>query len=139
MVLSKLIPPQYRLYLLAGALMIAAFAGWKVRDWQCDAAQAKSQRVVIQKTEKATGAVNAASATYETQREALSNETAKDRVLIRTVYRTTNGAVQSAVDCAAPDAVVSVLDRATDRANAAAAGKPVPAVPSPGEATPPAR
>ena len=37
-----LIPNPVMIYALAGALIIGAASGYKVRDWQCDAAYAKA-------------------------------------------------------------------------------------------------
>lgn len=131
--LTDFIPVHWKLY-AAGALVLASgFSGWKIRDWQCDAAQARVSRVQIERTAAANEAVDAAATTYETQRQDISHATAQDRVVIRTVFR--DLAVRG--DCAAPDDAVSVLDRAIERANAAAAGEPVatlPAAPAPAKA-----
>jgi hypothetical protein len=107
--------------MIAGALIIGAASGYKVRDWQCDAAYAK----VLEKAEKLQvkqqKVVDDVSQTYESERDQ-TNVVATERTnTIREIYKTVPAVP---VDCAAPDAVRRLLESGIRDANAAATGKP---------------
>lgn len=110
--------------LVAGAaglsLLVGAFGGWQVRGWRCDAAMAELERAAVKAQEQARAQMEAAATDYETFRA--GNETAETRTQtqIREVYRN----VEVPSDCAAPDAVVGLLNGAREAANSAAGGKP---------------
>jgi hypothetical protein len=120
------------LYALGGALIIGALSGYKVRDWQCDAAYAKA----LEKAEKLRAqkqeAVDNVSQTYESQRDQ-ANVVATERTnTIREIYKTTPAVP---VDCSAPDALRRLLESSVRDANAAATGKPSVAMPDASEST----
>ena len=109
------------IYGLAGALIIGAASGYKVRDWQCDAAFAKALEKAEKLRVKKQEIVDDISQTYETERDQ-ANVVATERTnTIREIYKT---APAVAVDCAAPDALRRVLEGSVRDANAAATGKP---------------
>jgi hypothetical protein len=119
--LSKFVP-----YIVGGALIIGVASGYKVRDWQCDAAYAK----VLEKAEKSRTkkqeVVANVSQTYETERDQ-ANVVATERThTIREIYRTTPAIP---ADCSAPDAIRRLLESSVRDANAAATGKPSGEVP----------
>jgi hypothetical protein len=109
------------LYVAAGTLVVGAAAGYKVRDWQCDAAYAK----VLEKTEKQRAemqkAVDDVSFVYEDERNK-ANVVATERTnTIREIYKT---APAVPADCTPPDGVSRLLESGIRDANAAASGKP---------------
>ena len=127
-----MMPNPIMLYALGGALIIGALSGYKVRDWQCDAAYAKA----LEKAEKLRAqkqeAVDNVSQTYESQRDQ-ANVVATERTnTIREIYKTTPAVP---VDCSAPDALRRLLESSVRDANAAATGKPSVAMPDASEST----
>ena len=116
-----LMPNPMLLYAVAGALVIGVASGYKVRDWQCDAAFAKALEKAEKLRVKKQEIVDDISQTYETERDQ-ANVVATERTnTIREIYKT---APAVAVDCAAPDALRGVLESSIRDANAAATGKP---------------
>jgi len=108
------------IYGLAGALIIGAASGYKVRDWQCDAAFAKALEKAEKLRVKKQEVVDDVSQTYEAQRDQ-ANVIATERTnTIREIYKT---APAVAADCAAPDALRGLLESSVSDANAAASGK----------------
>ena len=118
------------IYGLAGALIIGAASGYKVRDWQCDAAFAKALEKAEKLRVKKQEVVDNVSQTYEVERDQ-ANVVATERTnTIREIYKT---APAVPVDCAGSDALRRVLESGVSDANAAAAGKPSGAVPNSSE------
>lgn len=121
-----LIPNPMLLYAVGGALIIGAASGYKVRDWQCDAAYAKALEKAEKLRVKKQEVVDNVSQTYESEREQ-ANVVATERInTIREIYKT---APAVPVDCAGSDALRGVLESSVRDANAAAAGKPSSEVP----------
>ena len=121
-----LIPNPVMLYALGGALIIGAASGYKVRDWQCDAAFAKALEKAEKLRVKKQEVVDNVSQTYESQRDQ-ANVVATERTnTIREIYKT---APAVPVDCAGSDALRRVLESGIRDANAAASGKPSVEVP----------
>ena len=109
------------IYGLAGALIIGAASGYKVRDWQCDAAFAKALEKAEKLRVKKQEVVDDVSKTYESERDQ-ANVVATERTnTIREIYKT---APAVPVDCAGSDALRRVLESGVSDANAAASGKP---------------
>ena len=118
------------IYGLAGALIIGAASGYKVRDWQCDAAFAKALEKAEKLRVKKQEVVDDVSKTYESERDQ-ANVVATERTnTIREIYKT---APAVPVDCAGSDALRRVLESGVSDANAAAAGTPSGAVPNSSE------
>jgi len=114
------------IYGLAGALLIGAASGYKVRDWQCDAAFAKALEKAEKLRVKKQEVVDNVSQTYESERDQ-ANVVATERTnTIREIYKT---APAVPVDCAGSDALRRVLESGISDANAAAAGKSSSEVP----------
>ena len=115
-----LIPNPMLLYAAAGALIIGAASGYKVRDWQCDAAFAKALEKAEKLRVKKQEVVDDVSKTYESERDQ-ANVVATERTnTIREIYKT---APAVPVDCAGSDALRRVLESGVSDANAAATGK----------------
>jgi hypothetical protein len=118
------------IYGLAGALIIGAASGYKVRDWQCDAAFAKALEKAEKLRVKKQEVVDDVSKTYESERDQ-ANVVATERTnTIREIYKT---APAVPVDCAGSDALRRVLESGVSDANAAATGKPSGEVPKSSE------
>ena len=118
------------IYGLAGALLIGAASGYKVRDWQCDAAFAKALEKAEKLRVKKQEVVDDVSKTYESERDQ-ANVVATERTnTIREIYKT---APAIPVDCAGSDALRRVLESGVSDANAAATGKPSGEVPKSSE------
>jgi hypothetical protein len=114
------------IYGLAGALIIGAASGYKVRDWQCDAAFAKALEKAEKLRVKKQEVVDNVSQTYEFERDQ-ANVVATERTnTIREIYKT---APAVPVDCAGSDALRRVLESGVSDANAAATGEPSGKVP----------
>jgi hypothetical protein len=121
-----LIPNPMLLYAAAGALIIGAASGYKVRDWQCDAAFAKALEKAEKLRVKKQEVVDNVSQTYESERDQ-ANVVATERInTIREIYKT---APAVPVDCAGSDALRRVLESGVSDANAATTGKPSGEVP----------
>lgn len=110
----------YRIYLLAALAALLVFSGWKVRDWQCDAAYAKALQQSTKIKEKQSAIVNDVSRDYEEKRSKSDAVTVERTNTIREIYRDVPA---PAVDCAAPDATRRVLEDSVRDANATATGK----------------
>ena len=123
------------IYGVAGALVIGAASGYKVRDWQCDASYAKALEKAEKLRVKQQEVVDNVSQTYEVERDQ-ANVVATERTnTIREIYKT---APAVPVDCAGSDALRRVLESVVSDANAATTGKPsgeVPDTPKPAART----
>lgn len=108
-------------YVLGAALLIGFLGGYKVKDWQCDAAYAKVLEKAAQERTRMEGIINTKSAQYE---EASAH--AADQSVIRTntvkeIYRNVPAAP---ANCAPPTAAVGVLfESLGDTDTAPATGK----------------
>jgi predicted RNA methylase len=108
-------------YATAGALVIGAAAGYKVRDWQCDAAYAEALEKAQKQGAKKQEVVYDVSQTYEVERDQ-ADVVATERInTIREIYKT---APAVPVDCSAPEPVRRLLESSVRDANAASTGKP---------------
>ena len=116
-----LIPNPIMIYALAGALIIGAASGYKVRDWQCDAAYAKALEKAEKLRVKKQEAVDNVSQTYEYERNQADVVATERTNTIREIYKTVPAVP---VDCAAPDALRGLLESSVRDANADATSKP---------------
>jgi hypothetical protein len=111
-------------YVSIAAVILGFASGWGVRDWKADADQLKTVRQAEIMREKMQAKVDRLAVNYEEWRAAQEPAKVETRNTIREIYRD----VKVPVECAAPVAVVGLLDAATHKANAAATGKPSTAV-----------
>ena len=125
-----MIPNPLYIYVAAGTLVIGAAAGYKVRDWQCDAAYSKALEKAEKQRAEMQKAVDDVSQVYEVERDQ-ANVVATERTnTIREIYKT---APAVPADCTPPDGISGLLESGIRDANAAATGKPsveLPATPS---------
>jgi hypothetical protein len=108
-------------YVAGGALVIGVAAGWKVKDWQCDAAYAAALEKAEKQRKEMQGKIDEISTNYETQRDQADLVVAGTTREIREIYKTLPPVP---IDCAANLRVVGLLESSVSNANAAAAGKP---------------
>lgn len=107
-------------YIAGGALILAAASGYKVRDWQCDAAYAKALKKAGKLNAKKQEVLDNASQTYEIERDKADVVATERTNTIREIYKTVPAVP---VDCAAPDALRRLLESSVRNANAAAASQ----------------
>jgi hypothetical protein len=115
-----LMPNPMLLYAVGGALILGAASGYKVRDWQCDAAYSKALEKAEKLRVKTQEVVDNVSQTYEYERDQADVVATERTNTIREIYKTVAAAP---ADCAAPDALRGVLESSVRDANAAASGK----------------
>lgn len=114
-------PNPLMIYATAGALVIGAAAGYKVRDWQCAATYAEALEKAQKQGAKKQEVVYDVSQTYEAERDQ-ADVVATERInTIREIYKT---APAVPVDCSAPESVRRLLEGSVRDANAASSGKP---------------
>lgn len=107
-------------YVAAGAIVIGAATGWKIRDWQCDAAYAKALEKAEKQLKQAQGKVDAVSTKYEEQRDQANVVVAREKQTIREIYKELPPV---SADCRPDDRVIGMLEGSVSRANAEASGK----------------
>lgn len=116
-----MIPNPLIVYVAAGTLIIGAAAGYKVRDWQCDAAYSKALEKAEKQRAEMQKAVDDVSVVYEVERDKADIVATERTNTIREIYKT---APAIPADCTPPDGVSGLLEGSIRDANAAATGKP---------------
>ena len=107
-------------YVAAGALVIGAASGWKVKDWQCDAAYSKALEKAEKQRQEMQGKIDEISTLYQSERDQADVVVAGERQTIREIYKTLPAV---SADCAPDPRIVGLLEGGINRANAAASGK----------------
>ena len=107
-------------YVAAGALVIGLASGWKVRDWQCDAAYSKALEKADEQRQEMQGKIDEVSTLYQTQQDQADVVVAGERETIREIYKTLPAVP---ADCAPDYRVIGLLEGGINRANAAASGE----------------
>ena len=117
MILSRLIPPQYRLLAAIGAaltLAAASFgAGWHERGLRCDKRIHAIERAAEKVRARDQAKAESEATTYEKDRADANRKQKVQAQAIRTIYR--DRAVPG--ECAVPDDARRVLDDARTQAN----------------------
>jgi hypothetical protein len=107
-------------YVAAGALVVGLSAGWKVRDWQCDAAYSKALEKAEKRSQQKQGKVNEVSTVYQSERDQADVVVAREKQTVREIYKT----VPAVPDSCAPDPrLIGLLEGSVNRANAAASSE----------------
>lgn len=132
-----LIPAPIMLYAAAGALVFGAVAGYKVRDWQCDAAYAKALEKAEKQRAKVDVILDTKAAAYEEKRAEADVRSVERTNTIREIYRTEPAVATS---CAPPADAVRVLLESIGTPNAEAtpsqSGEPVFPIEQPAQPLP---
>ena len=118
--LMRLLTSPFMPYIAGAMLLSAAFGGWKVRDWQCDAAYAAALEKAQKQRDEMQEKLDGISASYEAERDQANVVVGRTTREIREIYKT---APAVPVSCAVDPRVVGMLESSLDSANAAAAGK----------------
>lgn len=108
-------------YVAAGALAIGLASGWKIKDWQCDAAYSKALEKAEKQRQQMQGQIDAVSTLYQAERDKADVVVAGERETIREIYKTLPAV---SADCVPDVRVVGLLEGGLSRANAAASGEP---------------
>ena len=108
-------------YIAGAALLASLAAGYKIRDWQCDAALANALEEAAERQQEMQNELEQQARAYETLRDYADGLGASRGTSIREIYREVPAPAPS---CAAPDSIVGVLQSGIDNANAAASGEP---------------
>lgn len=108
-------------YLAGGCLLIGVAAGWKVKDWQCDAAYAKALEQAEKQRQEMQGKIDEVSTLYETERNQADLMVAGTTREVREIYKTLPPVP---ADCAVDVRVIGLLEGTVSDANARATGKP---------------
>ena len=107
---------------IAGAAILASLAtGYKIRDWQCDAALANALEEAAERQQEMQNELEQKARAYENLRDYADGLGASRGTSIREIYREVPAPAPS---CAAPDNVVGLLQDGINLANAAASGEP---------------
>jgi len=115
------LPNPLLIYVAAGTLVIGAAAGYKVRDWQCDAAYSKALEKAEKQRAEMQKAVDDVSLVYEVERDKADIVATERTNTIREIYKT---APAIPADCTPPDGISGLLEGSIRDANAAVTGKP---------------
>ena len=107
-------------YVAAGALVIGIAAGWKVKDWQCDAAYAAALEKAEKQRKEMQGKIDEISASYEAERDKADVVVAGTTREVREIYKTLPAVP---ADCAVDPRVVGMLESSIGNANARTTGK----------------
>lgn len=107
-------------YVAAGALVIGIAAGWKVKDWQCDAAYAKALEKAEKQRKELQGKIDDISTVYQIERDKADVVVAGQTRTIREIYKTLPAVP---VDCAVDARVLGMLKSSVGDANSRASGK----------------
>lgn len=108
-------------YVAAGALAIGLASGWKIKDWQCDAAYSKALEKAEKQRQQMQGKIDEVSTLYQAERDKADVVVAGERETIREIYKTLPAV---SADCVPGVRVVGLLEGGVSRANAAASGEP---------------
>jgi len=108
-------------YIAGAALLASLAAGYKIRDWQCDAALVNALEEAAERQREMQNELEQKARAYETLRDYADGLGASRGTSIREIYREVPAPAPS---CAAPDTIVGVLQSGVDNANAATSGEP---------------
>jgi hypothetical protein len=94
-------------YMMGGLLLIGFIGGYKVKDWQCDAAYAKVLEKAAKQKEQMQDVIDAKAREYEEIRDVAAQRSIERTDTIREIYKTIPA---PPADCPTPpDDVIGVL------------------------------
>lgn len=96
-----------KLYIMGGLLIVGFLGGYKVRDWQCDAAYSKALEKAAKQKAQMQGVIDAKAQEYEKARDIADGRSIERTDTIREIYKTIPA---PAPDCPVPpDRAVGLL------------------------------
>ena len=107
-------------YLAAATFVIGIGAGWKVRDWQCDAAYSAALEKAEKQRKELQGKIDAISSSYEAERDKANVVVAGTTREIREIYKTLPPV---SISCSPDSRVIGMLESSINNANSAASSK----------------
>lgn len=107
-------------YVAGATMLIGVATGWKVRDWQCDAAYAKALEKAEKQRQEMQGKIDDISTVYQVERDKADVVVAGQTRTIREIYKTVPDVP---ADCSPDVRVLRMLESSIGSANAAATGK----------------
>lgn len=108
-------------YVAAGALVIGLTAGWKIKDWQCDAAYSAAMEKAEKQRQQMQGKIDEVSTLYQAERDQADVVVAGEKQTIREIYKTLPAVP---ADCVPDARVIGLLEGGINRANASASSEP---------------
>ena len=75
-------------YIMGGLLIVGFLGGYKVKDWQCDAAYAKALEKAAKQKEQMQGVIDAKAQEYEKARDIADGRSIERTDTIREIYKT---------------------------------------------------
>lgn len=126
------IPSPIIIYAAGAAVLAAGIAGYKVRDWQCDAAYAKALEEAQERATEMQEVLDERSRDFEAARDQVNVLASRSGQTIREIYRQIPA---PAASCAAPDNIVRLLESSINTANAATSSKPIDTLQTSGQPT----
>lgn len=75
-------------YIMGGLLIVGFFGGYKVKDWQCDAAYAKALEKAEKQRQQMQGVIDAKAQEYEKTRDIADGRSIERTDTIREIYKT---------------------------------------------------
>jgi hypothetical protein len=108
-------------YVAAGALAVGLTAGWKVKDWQCNAAYSAVLEKAEKQRQQMQGQIDEVSTLYQSERDKADVVVAGEKQTIREIYKTLPAVPAT---CAPDPRLIGLLEGGVSRANAAAASEP---------------
>lgn len=115
-----MLPSPLVFYAAGGALLVGAAAGYKVRDWRCDAAAANALEQAAEQRQEMQDEVDTQAVSYEEARTETYGVGASIEREIRTIYREVPAPPAT---CEPDSRIVGLLQGRLDHANASAAGE----------------
>lgn len=95
-------------YIMGGLLLVGFLGGYKVKDWQCDAAYAKAMEKAEKQRQQMQQVIDTKAVQYEEARNAAEVTSVERTNTIREIYR--DVPAPAAGECpSVPDGVVRVL------------------------------
>lgn len=75
-------------YIMGGLLIVGFLGGYKVKDWQCDAAYAKALEKAAKQQKQMQGIIDAKAQEYEKARDTADGRSIERTDTIREIYKT---------------------------------------------------
>jgi hypothetical protein len=99
-------------YVMGGLILVGFIGGYKVKDWQCDAAYSKALEKAEKQRQQMQGKIDEVSSLYQEQQDKADVVVAGERETIREIYKTLPAVP---ADCIPDPRVVGLLEGGVNR------------------------